>query len=236
MQQEHVRWYSPAISRDFDMLVFGHAGIPVVAYPTSMGSYHQNSDFGLIEAAGWFIDNGLIKIYCPDSLDNEGWYNKNIHSADRIRTHMAYDHLIRTEVVPRAQYETGHDRLVMAGCSFGAYHATNFAFRYPGLVRQLINMGGAFDIKMQLDGYYDENAYYHNPIDFLANLQDPMLWQMGIILGAGEYDMCLDANIRLSEALKQKGVEHWLDIRPGGIHDWPVWREMFPDYLSRLNF
>lgn len=218
------------------MLVFGHAGIPVIVYPTSMGHENQNRDFGLIGAVSWFVDNGLVKIYCPDSLDNEGWYNKNIHPADRIRVHQHYDHLIRHEVVTRAQHETGHDRIVVAGCSFGAYHATNFAFRHPGVVRQLINMGGAFDIKMQLDGYYDDNAYYNNPVDFLHSASDPMLWQMGIILGVGEHDMCLQANIRLSEQLTAKGIQHWLDVKPGGIHDWPAWNQMFPEYLGRLNF
>ncbi|MBC7448977.1 MAG: esterase family protein [Hymenobacteraceae bacterium] len=236
MREEHVRWHSPTIGRDFEMLVFGHAGIPVIAYPTSMGRHYQNRDFGLIGAASWFVDNGLVKIYCPDSLDNEGWYNTQIHPADRIRVHQHYDHLIRHELVPRAQYETGHDRVAVAGASFGAYHATNFALRYPGLVRQLINMGGAYDIKMQLDGYYDDSAYYNNPTDFLSGIQDPMLWQMGIILGVGEHDFCRAANERLSQQLSDKGVQHWLDVKPGGVHDWPVWCQMFPEYLSRLNF
>ncbi len=29
---------------------------------------------------------------------------------------------------------------------------------------------------------------------------------------------------------------HWLDIRHEKTHDWPLWKEMFPHYLSRINF
>jgi esterase/lipase superfamily enzyme len=38
--------------------------------------YYQAKDFGLINAAAYLIDTGKIKIYCPDSMDNQSWYNK----------------------------------------------------------------------------------------------------------------------------------------------------------------
>ena len=43
-------------------------------------------------------------------------------------------------------------------------------------------------------------------------------------------------NQRLSEILNHKNVRHWFDIRPGAVHDWPVWREMMPDYLGKINY
>jgi len=48
MNEQHVRWYTPHLSRDFEMLVFGHAGYPVILFPTSLGRYYQNKDFGLV--------------------------------------------------------------------------------------------------------------------------------------------------------------------------------------------
>jgi esterase/lipase superfamily enzyme len=184
----------------------------------------------------WFLEQGLIKIYCPDSIDNESWYNKHIHPADRVKNHGQYDQMILEEVVSRARHETGAPKVATAGCSFGAYHATNFAFRYPGLVGYAFNMGGAFDIRMQLNGYYDDNVYYHNPVDFVANLYHPALFEMGIVLGVGEHDFCRRYNEEMSAILHAKGLTHWLDIRPGGVHDWPVWREMFPHYVSQMKF
>lgn len=219
---------------DTEMLVFGHSGHPVVLFPTSMGRYYQNKDFKLIESAAWFIENGLVKIYCPDSIDSFSWYNKGISPADRVRHHNRYDRMILEEVVSRAQTETHRHKVAFAGCSFGAYHATNFGFRHPGITSHIINMGGAFDIKMQLNGYYDDNCYYNNPPDFVPNLTDPESWNLSVVFGVGEHDFCLGANIRMAEIVRNKGIPCWLDIRHGATHDWPVWREMFPDYLSKI--
>jgi esterase/lipase superfamily enzyme len=53
-------------------------------------------------------------------------------------------------------------------------------------------------------------------------------------LGTSDRDICRPYNEQLSEILNKKGISHWLDIRPNADHDWPIWREMFPDYLSKL--
>ncbi|SFC38840.1 Esterase/lipase superfamily enzyme [Flexibacter flexilis DSM 6793] len=235
MREEYLKWYSPAIGRETEMLVFGHGGYPVIVFPTSMGRYYQNKDFKLIESVQWFVDTGRVKIYCPDSIDTDSWYNKAIHPAHRAYNHTHYDRMILEEVVSRAQNETGYHKVAVAGCSFGAYHATNFGFRHPEMVGYIFNMGGAFDIKMQLDGYYDDTCYYNNPPDFVLGLQNPAIYEMGVVFGVGEHDFCLQANIQMSEILNRKGLNNWLDIRKGGNHDWPVWREMFPDYLAQIQ-
>jgi len=235
MKEQYFKWYNKHINMDMEMLVFGEKGYPVIIYPTSMGSYTQNKDFNLIESVEWFVNSGLIKVYTPSSIDNDSWYNKKIHPRERVLRHIQYEQAILEDVVHRAMHETGFNKVAMAGCSFGAYHATNFAFRHPEKVGYLINMGGAFDIKMQLDGYYDDNCYYNNPPDFLPGLENPALYEMGIIFGTGEHDSCLDKNQRMSAILMQKGIPHWLDVRPGANHDWPVWREMLPTYISQLN-
>jgi len=235
LQENYVSWHSNALGRTMEMLTFGHAGVPVLLFPTSMGRYYQNKDFHLLDSIEWFVNNGIVKVYCPDSVDEASWYNKSIHPFDRVNTHMAYDKYIREEVYPMMANETGIGRIATAGCSFGAYHATNFAFRYPELVAWCFNMGGAFDIKMQMDGQYNDDAYFHNPIDFIVHANHPDLWKMGIVLGVGEHDFCRAANENLSGVLTGKGIEHWLDITPGGIHDWPAWRDMFPRYLSRIK-
>lgn len=91
MREEYFKWYSPNLSRDIEMLVFGHAGYPVILFPTSMGSFYENRDQGLIGSAHWFIEQGLVQIFCPDSVDKDSFYNKKIHPVHRIRNHMWYD-------------------------------------------------------------------------------------------------------------------------------------------------
>ncbi len=238
MQEQLIRWYTPYLSRDFEMAVFGHSGYPIIAFPTSLGNHYQNKDFKLIESASYFLDAGLIKIYCPNGIDEQSWYNKSIHPADRVKTHMAYENVILHDVFEYAMRETGRSKVGVAGCSFGGYHSANIAFRHPDKVGYVFSMSGAFDIKQFIDGYYDDNCYFNNPMDYMPNLSDPWyfhhLHQMGIVLGTGEWDSCRGENHKLSGILFSKGINHWLDDRQGVGHDWPWWREMFPKYLSRI--
>lgn len=45
MNERHIRWWTPHLSRDFDMLVFGNGGgLPLILFPTSFGRYDQNKD------------------------------------------------------------------------------------------------------------------------------------------------------------------------------------------------
>jgi esterase/lipase superfamily enzyme len=220
---------------DIEVLAFGTRGYPVILFPTSMGRYYENKDFKLIDSVAWFIDEGLVKIYCVDGVDRLSWYNKGVHPAERVKNHIWYDMMLLHELVPLMQRETGVQRVATAGCSFGGYHATNFAFRHPEVVKYVFNMGAAFDIKSQLDGYYDENVYFNNPMDFLPSANHPALQDMSVVLGTGTHDMCWDANVRLASILKEKGIHHWLDVRQDAKHDWPVWREMFPHYLSLIK-
>lgn len=239
MQEFYHKWYTQYLSRDFEMLVFGHSGFPIILFPTSKGKYYENKDFGLIGSALELIESGKVKIYCPDGIDGQSWYNYDIHPADRVKTHMAYERVILNDVIEFAKYETNSKTVGVAGCSFGGYHALNIAFRNPDKISYLFTMGGAYDIKQFIMGYYDENCYFNNPPDYMPNLNDEWylekIKRMGIILGTGEWDMCLDENKRMSEILTSKNIPHWLDIRSGTGHDWPWWKEMFPLYLSKIS-
>ena len=236
MKEEYFKWYSPNLSREIEMLVFGHAGYPVILFPTSMGSFHENKDQGLIESARWYIEQGLIQIFCPNSIDKDSFYNKKIHPVHRIQNHTWYDKMICHEIVERVKNNTSAGKVAVAGCSFGGYHAVNFAFRHPGYVSHVFSMSGAFSIKSFMDGHWDDDVFYNSPEDYLYGLNDSELWNMDIILGTSNWDICFDANLKLSKILAQKDVPHWLDVRQDREHDWPVWKEMFPHYLSRIKF
>ena len=235
MKEEYHKWYSPNLSGEFEMLVFGDRGFPVILFPTSYGRFYQNKDFHLIHSVAWFVNNGLVKIYCPDGIDSHSWYNKGVHPAQRVKNHIWYDQMLYHELIPRAMHETGVGQVAVAGASFGGYHATNFAFRHPEMVKYVFNMSAAFDIKSHLDGYYDDNVYFNNPVDFVPNAQNHHFNDLFVVLGTGTDDICQDANHRMAEILRNKGIHHWLDVRPGGYHDWPLWREMLPHYLSLIK-
>jgi esterase/lipase superfamily enzyme len=234
-KEEFFHWHSPTLGREMKMLVYGHGGYPLVMFPTTMGRYYEVKDFKLIESAKWFLENGMIQIFCPDSINDQSFYNKEIHPYHRIRNHKLYDEMVVNEIVEKIRWNTPTGKVAVAGPSFGGYQATNFAFRHPDRVSHLFSMSGAFDIKSFMDGYYDDEVYFNNPIDYVPSLNHPDLWQMKIVLGTSEWDILKGDNEYFSHILNQKGISHWLDMRGWIEHDWPLWREMFPHYLSLMN-
>jgi len=234
MKEEYFKWYSPTLSKDIEMLVFGHAGYPIILFPTTMGRYYECRDFNLIDSVKWFVDEGLVQIYCPDSINDLSWYCKSIPPAERVKNHMWYDEFIMNELVNNICSEKSIPKVAVAGPSFGGYQAANFAFRHPEKVSHMFSMSGSFDIKSFLDGFYDDNVYFNNPVDYLPGSNHPDLWNMKIILGVGEWDICLEGNKQLAEILTAKNIPFWYDERRWAKHDWPIWRDMFPEYLSKL--
>jgi esterase/lipase superfamily enzyme len=239
VKEEYHKWDSIYLNREFEMLVFGHSGFPVILFPTAKGRYFQAKDNGLIESASFFLDCGLIKIYTPDSFDQSSWYNFSAPPYERVKAQMAYENSILLDVIDFARHETEKDKVILAGCDFGAYHAANISFRHPDIVSHLFCMSGIFDIKQFIYGYYDDDCYFNNPPDYMTNLEDDWylsrIRKIAIALGTGQNDSKLGENIRLSNILSRKGISHWLDNRQGFGNDWFWWKQLFPHYLSLIK-
>lgn len=142
---------------------------------------------------------------------------------------------MKEELVPAIQRECGVHRIAVAGCSFGGYHAANFALKNPDLVDYLFSLSGAFSIKNFMDGYFDDNVYFNNPMDFMPNAESWKYNHMKIVLGTSDWDICRQANVDLSMLLASKGIDHWYDERKWATHDWPLWKAMFPEYIKQMN-
>jgi esterase/lipase superfamily enzyme len=235
MIESHTRLFSTNLGIELEMETYGHWGYPVLAFPTSLGRYSQNKDFKLVASAAAFIDSGKIKLYCIDSIDTLSFYNESMHPSQRIHNYVLYDKFLNEELVPKIMEECNSQHIAVAGCSFGGYHAANFAFKHPEKTKYLISMGGAFDIKPRLNGFYNDEVFFNNPPDFLTDASDENLWNMKIVLGTSDLDFCKEANISLAHILQQKNIPYWLDIRNGLTHDWPAWCKMFPDYLAMME-
>lgn len=236
IQEQLHRWHSPILGIEMEMLTFGTRGFPVVLFPTSMGMHNENRDFNLIDSIAWFIEEGLVKVYCPDGIDRYSWYNDQADPMQRVQNHILYDRMLMEELYPHMKHETGNWRFGSAGCSFGGFHAANLAFRHPHEVAGLFSFSAKFDIRSRIDGFYNDDIYYNNPVDYLPDLQDPWLWKMQIFLGSAEFDICLDANYKMAHMLGIKQVPHTLDVMPGEKHDWPLWRKQFPKFLGMFDF
>jgi esterase/lipase superfamily enzyme len=231
MRRDYHNWYSHRVDRHMELLTFGHAGSPVLVFPTSRGRFFEFENNGMIGALAPKIDAGHLQVFCVDSLDAESWYNRGIHPHDRVMRHLAYESYILYEVAPLMKNLSGSPQIATSGCSFGAYHALNFALKHPDLTSAAITMSGSFDLKPFMDGYYDNDFYLNNPVDYIPNLTDPWFLdryrKMRLVLAAGDHDICLGENFRMAEMLGKKGIPHLLDVWTGGErHDWPLWQRM----------
>ncbi len=231
MNREYHKWHSPILGRDMELLVFGHSGVPLLVFPTSMGRFFDYESRGMIDVIAHKYEKGDFQAFCLDSVDSESWYNKGVAPRVRASRHASYDRYLVEEAVPFVRRKNQSDQLVATGCSFGGYHSVNFALRHPDLATGAVSMGGAFDIHQFLDGYYDDNCYFNCPPDFLPNLNDG--WYLDryrrqrLVLATGETDICLEENRRLSSIMAAKSIPHLLDVwGEGAGHDWPWWQQM----------
>lgn len=231
MNREYHKWFSPRLGREMELLVFGHGGMPMIVFPTSMGRFYDYENRGMIDAVRGKYESGALQAFCVDSVDAESWYNKAVHPAQRAARHVEFDQYLIHELVPFVRARNASAQLTVTGCSFGGYHSVNFALRHPDAVTHCVSMGGAFDIHQFVNGYYDENCYFNCPPDFLPNLTDAWFLdryrRMSIVLATGETDICLGENRRLSQILSARGLPHWFDVWGDGAgHDWPWWEMM----------
>ena len=237
MNREYHKGFSRELNREMEMLVFGHGGHPLIVFPTSLAPFFEWEDRRMIEPMGHMVDEGKVQVYLTASVDSESWYNRQIHPRDRVQRYLQYDRYLIHELLPYIRSRNQTPSLAVTGCSFGGYHALNFALRHPDCVTHCVSMGGAFDIHQFLDGYYDESCYFNCPPDFLPNLDDDWFLsryrQMKIVLASGDWDHCLDQNVQLSHLLNAKAIPHWLDVWGNNTgHDWPWWQRMVAKYFG----
>ncbi|HLF03334.1 MAG TPA: alpha/beta hydrolase-fold protein, partial [Anaerolineales bacterium] len=163
MNREYHRWWSPSLQRPMELLVFGHAGARMLVFPTSMGKYFEWEDRGMVGALGEHLERGWLQMYCVDSVDEESWYARWAHPGGRAWRHVQYENYLLYEVLPLIYHKNPTPYLIVAGASFGAYHAMNFALRHPDKTNRVIAMSGLFDIGPWTDGYVNDTVYYNNP-------------------------------------------------------------------------
>lgn len=236
MNREYHGWYSPALGRDMEMLVLGHAGARVLVFPTSQGRFYEWEDRGMADALGEHLSRGWVQLFCVDSVDAESWYAEWKHPGDRAWRHLEYERYLLDEVLPFTAHRNPDPFLMATGASFGAYHAVNLAFRHPHRFGRVIGLSGLYDIRRFTDGHYDANVYACNPSHYVSELTDPAhldaMRRMDIVLATGAEDAFVENNRHLSRILWEKGVGNALRIWDGWAHDWPWWREMIVKYVG----
>lgn len=245
MHIERRSHYSGSLNREMYFNVYGHSGKPVVVFPSSGGSHEEYEAFGMINALSDFINQGLIRVYTPDSIDKESWLANWKSAAEMGRVHNLYDNYIISEFLPLIRYEANWDfGLIATGCSMGAFHAVNFGLRHPDVFDVVVALSGVYDVRFFTNNYHgEESAYYNSPIDYLSNLDNA--WFLDhyrrntyiIAVGQGAWEgPHIDDTRRLQNVFNNKGINGWFDYWGFDVaHDWVWWRQQIPYFFSELK-
>lgn len=164
------------------------------------------------------------------------------HPQDRVHRHLQYEAYLLHEVLPLMWAKNRHPCVIAHGCSFGAYHAVNFAFRHPHCFSKVAAFSGHYDLTQPVEedfrGYFDgldELIYYNTPSHFLPNVHDRgllhQLQQLDIVLTIGDADPFLDNNRQFSNTLWNQGIRHALHLWQGRASSASAWRKMVSLYV-----
>ncbi len=238
------RWYSPALGLDMPIVSYGHAGQPVLLFPTAAADFLENERFGLVKAVEPLIAAGRLRLFSIDSINTMAWMDRDVGVPEQARRQALYSRYVEEEIVPFIRHVAGDGgaRAITAGASFGAFHAANAFFRRPDLFGGVIGMSGFYDLSTRyFRGYSDDNCYFNNPLWYLANLEGGALdtlrhhSRMALVAGQGAFEEP-DATRQLHDLLDGKHIPHSFDLWGHDVnHDWPWWRKMLPYYLERLG-
>lgn len=226
-----------------ELLTFGHAGDRVLVFPTRCARFFEYENLGMVERLRPRIEKGELQLYCVDSIDAESFYCWWAHPHGRIQRHLQFESYILDEVFPLMELKNPAAPTIAHGCSLGAFHAANIAFRYPERFQKLVAFSGRYDLTLSVEmfsdlfhGYYCDEIYFNSPTHFLpgldCNSRLDALRQMDITLVIGSDDPFRQNNEQLSQLLWEKGVWHGLRYWNGRAHRGRFWREMAPLFLT----
>jgi esterase/lipase superfamily enzyme len=246
VQERTTELYSPAIGTAGTVIGYGHYGRPVLVFPSEQGRAWDFAGNGMVGAVEGLIEAGRVKLYCVDSYDSATWAARDTPLEERARRHSAYESWIVDQVVPHISGDSGGaGNIITTGCSMGAFHALNFAFKRADLFPLAMCFSGNYDPSAWHGwGERGDAAYFNNPIDYVANLDgDHLDWlrsRLSILLvcGQGQWEDTtgsLESTRRMAGLLDAKGIRHELDLWGYDVpHDWPSWRAQFAHHLPRF--
>ena len=77
MEMQYFKDYSPALGRDMECKIYGHAGRPMLYIPCQDGRFFDFEDFHMADTLAPWIESGQIMVLSIDTLDKETWSDTN---------------------------------------------------------------------------------------------------------------------------------------------------------------
>jgi esterase/lipase superfamily enzyme len=227
------------------MIAYGHWGRPLVVFPSELGRRWDFEQTGVLDAVAPLVEAGRVKVYCVDGADQWSWRADDLPLDVRAQRHGDYERWIVEEVAPWIRHDCG-GRLdaIVCGCSFGAFHAANFALKRADLFPLAICLSGVYDVSVVGWGEPGDAVYFNNPLWYMQHVEgDHLEWlrarvSLLLVCGQGAWEDttgALESTKRFATVLAGKGIRHELDLWGHDVpHDWPSWRAQISHHLPRF--
>ena len=197
----------------------------------------------MLDVLAPFIEAGKLKLYCTEGYDRETLLNDEASGPWRIHMIKAYEDYLVNNLVPAIRFDCRNDniRIAISGISSGGYHAAKMALKRPDIFGWCIGLSGKYDLARMMDGFYNEDVYFNDPMAFVANMGgDHLEWvrrnaHLTLVVGQGPHEgNCLPETHRLCDLLAAKGISHERDVWGHDVaHHWTWWRRQIVHHLSR---
>ena len=91
------------------LVAYGHAGYPLLMFPTAAADYLEYERFHLVDAIKPLIEAGKIRAYSINSVNKYSLLNRESHPSWKVDMLSRYDRYVMDEVLPLIQNECGPD-------------------------------------------------------------------------------------------------------------------------------
>ena len=243
-KREWFTHFSHALSKDMHLLVLGHGGVPVLAFPTQDSMCDNYENFHMTDVMSEELEQGKVQLFCVDTVDADSWSARGGDNGWRAWRQEQYYHYIVDEVVPLImEWNQSGILPVPFGVSLGATHAAIVFLRRPDLFSGLLAISGVYDADYFFDGWMDSTLYDNSPVHFMANMpvDHPYIdlynhKEIIFCCGQGAWeDPCVDSLRRLQDIFHMKGIRAWTDFWGFDVnHDWPWWYKMVQYFLPKF--
>lgn len=250
MNIKYYKEYSHHLNRDMEFKVYGHSGQPILIFPCQDGRFYDFENFKMVDTVSDLIEDGVIQLFCCDSMDEESWSAFDKDPRQRILSHEIWYHYIVDELVPRIlqiNYEIDKNHYIngifTAGCSMGASHAANFLFRNPDTFKATIALSGYYDSNLFFGDYCDDLVYNNVPVKYINGMSYDHPYvekyrKCKIILCCGQgawEEPAIETTTRMGELLYYKDIPALVDLWGYDVnHDWNWWKIQFRYFLEKL--
>src|ERR1043165_8549105 len=109
MKRELTSWHSTSLNKEMPVVTYGDFGFALLLIPTAAADYLEYERFQLLDQLAPLINDGKVKVFSIDSINNESWLNNNMDPRHKSIRHQQWNNYVYQEVIPFIRNSTSNE-------------------------------------------------------------------------------------------------------------------------------